>query len=155
ASTFLAIVWWQTGDRGKQLWLALAYIAVTWLALHTHYFAVYIVVAQNVAILGWAIFARRWRKLALWWGIGILLLLAWLPWVVTTWSILVDYHGNGDSPGLVEAMIRAQSAFGAGEAVAVELRPWWAIVGLVTIGLGTVALWQMPNKTGRGTLWFL
>lgn len=154
-STVLAIVWWRAENRTKQVRIALAYIAMTWLALHTHYFAVYIVMAQNIAILGWAIFARTWRKLALWWGIGVLVLLAWLPWVLAAWSILVDYRGNGDSPGIVEAIIRAQSAFGAGVAVPIELRPWWTIVTIVTIGLGSIALWRIPNKLGCGALWFL
>jgi hypothetical protein len=155
SSTLLAVAWWQLESRKGQIWIAVAYVAVTWLALHTHYFAVYIVVAQNVAIGGWAIAARSWRKLAVWWCIGIGLVLAWLPWVLAAWSILVDYHGNGDSPNLIAAIIRAQSAFSAGEAVPLELRPWLAVVGLVTIGLGIASLWRMPDKSGRSTLWFL
>src|SRR4030095_1771795 len=97
---------------------------------HTHYFAVYVVVAQNIALFGWALVSHAWRKLALWWGLGFLLFLTWLPWVVTAWSILVDYHGNGDSPALVSALMRAQSAFGVGETVTNQLQTWWALAGL-------------------------
>src|SRR5690606_1228999 len=47
ASTWLMIEALQRGRR--RVWLA--YLLVTWLALHTHYFALFIVVAQNLFVL--------------------------------------------------------------------------------------------------------
>jgi 4-amino-4-deoxy-L-arabinose transferase-like glycosyltransferase len=155
ASTLLAVRWWQAESRGTRLYSALAYLPVTWLALHAHYFALYIVVAQHVAIVGWALAQQRWRKLALWWGLGLLLLLAWLPWLMSAWTILSGYRGNGDSPTLVDAMVRALCAILLGETAP---RPWqwaWAILALAIMAMGALVLYRMALRTSRAALWFL
>ena len=151
ASTVLAVLWWKASSRSTRLWTVLGYLLVTWLALQTHYFALYVVVAQNVALGGWAIAERAWRKLGQWWGIGVLLLLLWLPWLWAARRILFDYRGNGDSPSLVDALVRAHSAFGVGETVAGAVQPWWATLALAALGLGLIVLWQ----TRRASAWFL
>jgi 4-amino-4-deoxy-L-arabinose transferase-like glycosyltransferase len=155
ASTLLALRWWKSTTRSRQLWSALAYLLVTWLALHTHYFALYVVVAQQIAISGWAIASREWRKLVAWWGTGLLLLLLWSPWLLLTWPILRDYGGNGDSPHLVDAMLRALSVYVVGETASPSIQPWWAALALAAVALGLLALWQREGKTGRGAAWFL
>jgi 4-amino-4-deoxy-L-arabinose transferase-like glycosyltransferase len=151
ASTLLAILWWKATSGSMRLWAALGYLLVTWLALQTHYFALYVVVAQNVALGGWATVEWAWRKLGQWWGVGALLLLLWLPWLWAARQILFDYRGNGDSPALVDALVRAHSAFGVGEMVANAVQPWWATLALAALGLGLIVLWQ----TQRASAWFL
>jgi 4-amino-4-deoxy-L-arabinose transferase-like glycosyltransferase len=158
-STLLAVLWWQGEGRWRQLWYTLGYLLMTWLALHTHYFVLYVVVAQNLALVGWAIVEHSWRKLVMWWGVSLALLLLWLPWLWVAWSILLDYHGNGDSPRLLEALIRAHSAFGVGEAVASGLRPWMALLTLAAMALGALALWWTQGDVVKHrrhmALWFL
>lgn len=151
ASSLLALRWWGAQGRGR-IGAAVGYLLVTWLALNTHYFALYIVAAQNLALLGWAVAERTWRKLALWWGVGLLLLLMWLPWLLAAWAILLDYRGNGDSPGLIDALVRAFSSFAVGEAVAMAWRVWAALLLLAMVTWGSLSLW---NKGARRSLWFL
>lgn len=151
ASTLMALRWWKASERSAQLWATVGYLLVTWLALHTHYFALYMVVAQHIALAGWAVVERAGRKLALWWGTGMALLLLWLPWLLGVRSILLDYTGNGDSPYLIDALLRAHSAFGVGETVLRSIQPWWATLTLAALGLGAIVLWQ----TRRSAVWFL
>ena len=151
ASSLLALRWWGAQGRGRR-WVTVGYLLVTWLALHTHYFALYIVAAQNLALLGWAVADRSWRKLAMWWGVGVLLLLLWLPWLLAARTILLDYHGNGDSPGLINALVRAFGAFAVGEAVAMAWRVWAALLLLGMIAWGSLSLWRSGS---RRSLWFL
>lgn len=153
-STVAAIAWWQSVGVRK-VWLAITYLAVTWLALHTHYFSLYIVVAQNIALGGVAIVERTWRKWLQWLGIGVVLLMMWLPWLIAAWGILTNYRGNGDSPTLFEAFVRAHNAFGVGEAMPIGGQLWWALLVVATMGLGMLNLWQRPQSKGRATLWFL
>jgi hypothetical protein len=155
ASTLLAVQWWNSTGRTRRFWSAFGYLLVTWLALHTHYFALYIVVAQQVALGGWAVIGRSWRKVVIWWGISLLLLLLWLPWLLAAWSILIDYRGNGDSPCLLDALVRAHRAFVVGETVPVDAQPWWATVALGAMGLGAFVLWQRVGQSGRAAAWFL
>ena len=155
ASTLCAVSWWRAQGGRKRVWLAVAYLLVTWLALQTHYFAVYVVLAQQVALLGWGVVGRLWRKLAMWWGIGVGLLLLWLPWLWAARSILMAYGGNGDSPPLFDALIRAHSAFGVGESGAGDPRLLWAVITLGAVLFGAVTLWRVPNMSGRSDLWLL
>lgn len=155
ASTLLALRWWHASSRATKLRYAGAYVVVTWLALQTHYFALYVVAAQHFALLGWAVVQRAWYKVVQWWGIGLVLLVAWLPWVIAAWSILLGYHGNGDSPALVDAIVRAHGAYGAGESVPHAWLWLCAVWVLVAMALGAFALWQKPQHWGRSPLWFL
>ena len=78
----------------------LAYILAAWLALHTHYYAVFVLVALNLFVCcGWQ-FARRMRPMFTPWLLWQVLVVAlYLPWLVRAGSILSGYGGNGDSPG--------------------------------------------------------
>lgn len=155
ASTLCAVSWWRAQGGRKRLWLTVAYLMVTWLALQTHYFAVYVVLAQQVALLGWGVVGHLWRKLAMWWGIGVGLLLLWLPWLWAARSILLAYGGNGDSPPLLDALIRAHSAFGIGESGQGDPRLLWAAITLGVVLFGAIPLWRVPKMGGRSALWLL
>lgn len=155
ASSLTAVAWWDAARVRTQMWLGVGYVAVTWLALQTHYFAVYVVAAQQLALLGWAFAGRDWGKLARWWLVGAILLLLWSPWLWAARAILQGYTGNGDSPGLVDAIVRGHSAFGAGESLGVAWRWPISLLLLGSVGLGVWTLWGSTRPAARRTLWFL
>ena len=89
ASTVIAVRWWRA-PVGLRWLLGVAYLLTTWLALHTHYFAVYVLLAQNLALLGWFWAERTARRWLMWVGLQALLLLTWSPWL---WSARCDSTG--------------------------------------------------------------
>lgn len=134
-STLLLVTW----QRQPRLVTACAYVGITWMALHTHYYGVYVVAAHGLIVL-LPIFRRRHGLMGVWLpGIAGL---AFVPWVWAVRHVLTGYHGNGDSPGLGAALARAANAMVMGETSPPELR--WAIaaaVGAVVV-LGTWRLYR-------------
>lgn len=141
ASSWLAVEWWQR--RG---WLrGGGYVLVSWLALHTHYYSAFVLVTQNLFLLGRAGITRRmWPTLTAWFSLQALLALLYWPWLQAASHILSGYSGNGDSPGFWAMLERSLSLFLVGESTPVAQRPLWAgvaglllIVGLLRLGWPT------------------
>ena len=133
----------------------LGYIGVTWLALHTHYYAAYVIVAQNIFVIGRAIWARAERRNLLpWLAAQTVTGLLYLPWLLMARATLTGYGGNGDSPAFLSMWVRSLSVFAAGESVPGDQRPVLALLAalLVLIGVARLAL---AGPTGRRTLWLL
>ena len=130
ASTWLALEVLRTGGR---LRYGLAYVLVSWLALQTHYFAVFVLLAQNIFVLALALFGSTrstsgtrdlpMRRVAVRWLLyqGLLGAL-YLPWLLVAGNTLTGYRGNGDLPAFAAMLQRALSVFGVGETVPVEQR---------------------------------
>jgi hypothetical protein len=78
----------------------------------------------------------------------------YMPWLARASSILSGYGGNGDSPPLADALVRALSVFAVGETVAAEQRLAWALLGGALLLLGAVRLWA-GGANNRRTLWLL
>lgn len=151
ASVWLAAEWLQ---RQRWPWIS-GWLAASWLALHTHYFSAFVLLAQSGFMLSRAMLLPRLRFTALNWLTwqGVLAAL-YLPWLAQVSSILNQYSGNGDSPDLVAALQRALSVFAAGESTPPEQRVWWAGLALLLVVLGlSQLLRQGPN--GRRTAWLL
>ncbi|MCE7981671.1 MAG: hypothetical protein DYG89_10795 [Caldilinea sp. CFX5] len=168
ASTWLMIGWLQ---RQRRAW-AIAYTVVSWLALHTHYFSVFVLVGQNLFVV-----LRLLRR-----GINYhaptkhaqvtslqspfqSILLNWVtlqatiaffygPWLLRVQETLTNYHGNGDSPRLGDMVQRAGSVFLVGESVPVEQRFWWALLAGVLLGWGGLSL-SRAGANGRRALLLL
>ena len=127
-------------ERRRWPW-AMAYILAAWLALHTHYYAVFVLVALNLFVLLWMAFAPRNRPmLAPWLLWQVLVVALYLPWLVRAGSILSGYGGNGDSPGLFSAMQRALTVFAAGESTLPASQPIWTLVAGLLLLIGGVRL---------------
>ncbi len=136
ASTILAISVWRDGGRRA----CVAYVVVSWLALHTHYFAAFVALAQNLAWLLERV--KSWRSPfelgrpagriglgaphAAWLGSQIVLALLYAPWLFAAWGALTTYPGAADSPGLVAMGYRSLSVFAVGETVPTAQRIGWA-----------------------------
>jgi mannosyltransferase len=148
----LASVWLMPAAlaRGRRrYWLA--YLAVTWVALHTHYFAIFIVAAQNLFVVGRALAARRlWPALSPWILAQIVLGLSYLPWLYIAAGTITDYRGTRISPEFGEIAQRAVSAFAVGESMPVEWRPIFGGIATILLLLG---IWHLGRHGGgRRTL---
>jgi len=148
ASTWLMVLWLQRQRRR----LAIAYVVVTLLSLHTHYFAIFVIIAQNLFVVGRALWLPRLRLTGLnWLVLQLTVAFFYGPWVLRVQTILLDYRGNGDSPGLGAMIWRALSVLAVGESTAAGQRVWWAWLagGLLLAGAGV--LWRRGGE-GRRTL---
>lgn len=138
--------------RGRwSTWLA--YIVLSWLALQTHYFAVFVVLALNIYVLGLLWLRSLPRRTALQWlasqaALGLL----YLPWLVVARDTLAGYRGNGDSPGFFSMAQRALSVFAAGESVPAQQRLALAVLGGALLVLGAVRLAQAGSQARRALL---
>ena len=152
----IAAVWLgiETLQRQRVAW-GLAYTAAAWVALHTHYYAVFVLVALNLFVLTRAIFVPRTRaNLATWIMWQMLVGALYLPWLASAASILGGYGGNGDSPALAAMVERSLSAFAVGESVPVAQRLLWAGVAALLLLIGGVRL-LLGTAADRRNLWLL
>jgi mannosyltransferase len=139
ASTWLAIEVW----LGQHRVASLAYVLVSWLALHIHYFAAFVIIAQNLFALGAALGEARWRqKFCRWIGLQIILGLLYLPWLVLAREILLGYRGTGDSPPIGMMLRRSLSVFAVGETLPVAQRVAFAWVAAVLLIFGA---WRLAS----------
>jgi hypothetical protein len=112
ASTWLAVE--AILRRRWTFWVA--YVAASWLCLQTHYYAVFVILAQNALVIGWTLVGRRApRRLAPWFVSQLVLGLLILPWLLLARDTLTGYGGNGDSPALGSMLARSFSVFAVGE----------------------------------------
>ena len=141
-------------ERRRWPW-AVAYILAATLALYTHYYAVFVLVALNLFVLLWMEFARRMRPMFIPWLLWQVLVVAlYLPWLVRAGSILSGYGGNGDSPDLFSALQRALTVFAAGESALPGTQTIWMLVGglLLLIGIVRLALGSTRDLRNLGLL---
>jgi hypothetical protein len=145
------VEWWQ---RQRWPWAA-AYLAVSWLALHTHYFNGFVLVAQSLFVLSRALCFPRLRHTVLGWiQLQVVLGLLYLPWLGQASSVLSTYGGNGDSPALWAMIQRAISVFVVGESTPPAQRMAWAVLAGLLLLAGVVRLARSGAGAGR-TLWLL
>ncbi|MFN8464608.1 MAG: glycosyltransferase family 39 protein [Caldilineaceae bacterium] len=127
-------------ERRQWPWAA-AYILAAALALYTHYYAVFVLVALNLFVLLWMEFARRMRSMFIPWLLWQVLVVAlYLPWLVRAGSILSGYGGNGDSPNLIAALQRALTVFAAGESALPGSQTIWMLLGGLLLLIGSIRL---------------
>ncbi|MEZ4767828.1 MAG: glycosyltransferase family 39 protein [Caldilineales bacterium] len=146
ASTWLAL---EVVHRRRPRWLV-AYVLVTWLALQTHYFAVFIVVAQNLFVFGVALVDKEMRRSLGRWilaqvGVGLL----YLPWLIVAADTLTGYRGNGDSPAFAAMLQRALSVFAVGESTPMDQRVIFAALAAVLLLVGAARLARAGPQARR------
>ncbi|MGE5603741.1 MAG: glycosyltransferase family 39 protein [Nitrososphaerales archaeon] len=139
---------------GQRRWLPWAgYVAVTWLALHTHYYAAYIIIAQNLFVFIRATLGREERReLPRWILAQAVTLSLYLPWLIVARQTLTAYSGNGDSPAFLALWQRSLSVFVAGETVPAHLQIPLAVLGLILALLGAVRLCSSGPVGRRASL---
>jgi len=152
----IAAVWLgiETLQRQRVAW-GLAYTVVAWLALHTHYYAVFVLLALNLFVFTRAIFVPRTRaNFATWIMWQMLVGALYLPWLAGAASILGGYGGNGDSPAFAAMAERSFAVFAVGESMPVEQRLLWAGMAGLLLLIGGLRL-LMGTAADRRNLWLL
>jgi len=147
ASTSIALEWMRRWHWSN----ALAYLLVSWLALHTHYYAAFVLLAQNAFVLGQVLLqggrGRRWRS---WFAIQALLALGYAPWLWQAGHVLSGYEGTGESPGLIQMVCRSLSAFAVGETVPMGQRSSFALLAALLMLLGVIRLARGDSQQQQG-----
>jgi mannosyltransferase len=141
-------------QRQRWPWAA-AYIAAGWLALHTHYYAAFVIVALNLFVIGRSLVTPRARLgLIPWLRWQAILFVLYLPWLVRAGFILTDYSGNGDSPALLDAARRVGGLFAVGESTPPEQQWLWALISaaLLLIAIVRLALGSPDDRRNLGLL---
>ena len=145
-----------TDIRSIRWWvLPLAYAIVAALALQTHYYAVFVLVALNLyalGMIGWSLGHEHSADLFMLWrwlAAQVLLAAAVMPWLVVARTTLIGYGGNGDSPAFIAMLERSLSAFSAGELAASPLRTALACIVAVLLVSGFCRLVAAGSKGRR------
>ncbi|MBI3944064.1 MAG: glycosyltransferase family 39 protein, partial [Chloroflexi bacterium] len=143
----IAVVWLALEVLYRGGWqYGIAYILIGWLALHTHYFAAFILLAVNLYATGRFLFDKDSRSRILpWLAAQALLGLAYAPWLWLARTTLNSYHGAADSPPLEEATRRALSVFAVGESVPKEQQGFFALLAGLLLVLGI--FWLVRSKS--------
>jgi hypothetical protein len=147
ASTWLAI----EAIRRRRWGFWVAYVLVSWLCLQIHYYTVFLIVAQNVLVIGWTLaVARAPRRLIPWCASQLALGLLALPWFYLARQTLTGYGGNGDSPPLGSALVRSLSVFAVGESLPALVRTisgflaaLLVVVAILRLTLSRPSRWKM------------
>lgn len=152
----VAVVWLgvETLQRQRVRWGA-AYVGVAWLALHTHYYAAFVLVALNVFVLTRAVFIPSMRaNLANWLMWQLIVAALYLPWLARAATIVGGYGGNGDSPAFAAMVQRSLSVFAVGESSSVDQQLLWAGVAGALLLLAAMRL-ILGSAADRRNLWLL
>jgi hypothetical protein len=152
----VAAVWLgvETLQRQRSRW-GLAYVAVAWLALHTHYYAAFALAALTFFVATRALFVPNARgSLAHWLMWQMIVAALYLPWLLSVAGIIGGYGGNGDSPDFWSMAQRSLSVFAVGETAPAAQRTAWAVAAGLLLAIAVLRL-GAGSPTDRRTLWLL
>ena len=144
----------ETGHRG-QLWAG-SYVLVSVLLLYTHYFAVTVILAQNLAFLCWlAAMGKRgtssWivDRLRVWVLLQLLVLVAYLPWLVLVREQLRAWPATSAPLQMRVFLLDLLRVFSQG--LSIPARPNVGMLGFgVLLALGMIApLWGGKRNVSR------
>jgi hypothetical protein len=127
--------------------VAAIYVLVSWLALNVHYYAGFVLLAQNLFVFVSALFqpARRMSRMLVRWVVAQLgVIIASLPWLIAALSIATGYTGNlGRSPDLLTAFSTYVNSFVGGQYFPwSEAAPWIVWLSSILIVVGLSKLWM-------------
>jgi 4-amino-4-deoxy-L-arabinose transferase-like glycosyltransferase len=130
--------------RSSAVWLA--YTLSTLAAAYTHYYAFFVILAQNlIVVLSWGR-RRRWSDLGRWLAVQGALALAYLPWVAVQVRFLSGKASarfdEWDLPTAWRIAGETFAAFGAGQAVPRLTAGLLSALFLAAIVAGLVALFR-------------
>lgn len=153
------ILFWQTWHRRGWHWPIL-YGLVTACSIYTHYYT-FLLILFHGCYAAWTAM-RVWRsssgRRAVWaslarWSVGAALAgMLYLPWLVSSWTVLTAYQGSARSALPFWAPVyRSLLAFGHGQTVSETVSLWFLPLWVGLLIGGLVAAWRRE----RETTWFL
>jgi len=132
--------------HARDIWL---HTLIMFLAWHTHYYALFIWLAQHLFAMGWLLLHRplpNQRGMLAHWIVSQLTLgLAYLPWAIAVRQTVENYYGFVESPTLLQAITSWLSAFTTNDG-AIGPPLYWAIAAAALALLGCVDLLRQPYK---------
>jgi mannosyltransferase len=145
----LAAWWlWRALRRGQaRNWAG--YTVTTLLALYTHYFTVFVIVADNLfaasLILwrGWvgtAYAQRRWRLLRIWIAVQLTVVAGLLAWLLIGSTHAVTSISAGTAPDAIEMLRLTYSALLVGQSAPKAQQVWIMLPALLLMGIGIVTM---------------
>ncbi len=151
ATVWLAVEWLQR----QRLVYAIAYVILATLALYTHYYAVYVLLALYVFVLSRALLFPGLQNSVLSLLIPLFFIaLLYAPWYERASTILQNYRGNGDSPSLLEMLQRALGTFVLGDTLPIKQAVGWAMIASCALLIAIIP--QLGSGRGRRrSLWLL
>jgi mannosyltransferase len=143
ASVYWAIrVFQQSRLRGG--WLA--YFVTTLGAAYTHYYAFFIILAENSVIIPVLLHRRRWSALGRWLTVQGAVVLAYLPWIAVQRAFLSGKASarfeEWDLATALRIAGETSAAFSAGLAVPPSIGWAVAVLFLIAVTAGLVALFR-------------
>ena len=157
----LLVAWWylwRAIQRGRARDWA-GYALFTLLGLYTHYYHVFIVLADNVfvgsliVLRGWqpASFAGARRRLLrqTWAATQAVVGIGFLAWLSVGSTRAIEEIWSGDSPTLVDVIGRTVAAISVGETVPNSLALLLAAPAVIVMGIGAIEFWRRSSGAAR------
>lgn len=119
------------------------YVLATLLSLYTHYYDTFVVVAQNVFVFTFALWARRVQTLVRWIGAQVVIVALYAPWVLFGTDRITTLATSAESGvTLFDVFRRTFASFVLSETVPADLRAtWWVPFALALVAI-LIALWR-------------
>jgi hypothetical protein len=141
------------GSRAFTTWLA--YYLTTLGAAYTHYYAFFVILAENLVLVPVVAYRRRWKDLGRWLAAQAALLLAYIPWIAVQTGFLSGKASARFDEWAPASALRIAgdtvAAFAAGLAVAPTEAAIIAALSLLAIVAGLVAV----VRSRRPELWLV
>ena len=125
-------------DLRLGIWNLSFYVLVTLASLYTHYYDTFILVAENIFVFAFALFARRWETLARWIGAQGVIVLLYAPWVLFGTNRVTTYgEASGESGvSLLDVFSRTLTSFTLSDTVPDDFRAaLWLPLALALIAI--------------------
>ncbi len=123
------------------------YVVSATASLYTHYYDTFILVAENLFVIGLTLLQRRWGMLARWMAAQCVLAAVYLPWVLFGTDRIGNYGEASaeQSVPLLEQIRRTLTAFVLGDTVPEALKTLlWLPLALMVIG--ALVYWMRRNR---------
>jgi uncharacterized membrane protein len=156
ASVYWALRAWRRGRDAISPYMA--YLAVSIAAAYTHYYAFFVILAQNLVAIP-LLLRRRRAALGRWLAAQAALVAVYVPWVVVQIGFLGGKasarFGEWDLPTALRITGGTFTAFGAG--LAISPAAGWLITApfLVALGVGVVSIPRLKSPKDHSGTWLI
>lgn len=121
--------------------------------MHTHYYAVFIVVFQGVFVI-WDWWRRRRFPLR-YVVVGVIDVLLFLPWLILSWGVITDYEGAVETVGIGASLWRPLVAFAGTQLLEPPFTEVNVIVAMVLLCLGAINLLRKHRPAALLLMFYL